>query len=591
MSRYEVSNSKDIANLKESLDTTNTNVNNVGNLAQQQINLINTNQVAKQSDLDAATAQLAQKAIKPNAIAASNVLALSESIMGAGNFIPQFQAEFNPQPTVLQSIYGGSHIATALAEMADEFWIPQNGENIFKYSNDLTQSVWTKDDVTVTRQYMPDGSIWNQVIKPDSNTYKGFFQSIPPYPTGATGLFVSCEVFIPTTSNPAPMTKFYFGIADRTTNSGGISIQSPTLIPGNTYKVCGWFDKSQISWVPGSSDNFTIEIYPNQNATPTPFAPCTAYFRNFQANWFAPSFYSEYVPTGASNVAAGTTTLSKINKNKYAYKGLDSIIISFGRNEANDGVSAYSHYRAYDKLISVCLQKAKSVVIGNPPPYLNGTTYDTADDMYMSQPDNRFDLYWKQLMQKWNNGVDVHQNFLDLVAAGTYTPSQLNTDSWHPANTGGLVMAGLYSTEIKNRPLPNNSNPELQNTIKYYPIGTPTGSWSLLKSNFGLEQRLFGMDQSISAVSSTQNDYLLFTNITAEQLHIIFRQDISYGSFVVIVDEGTPQERDFTINSATQTDRVHGQFLCDLLGSSTHTVKIKVTSNGLPVKIHGIVAI
>jgi len=55
---------------------------------------------------------------------------------------------------------------------------------------------------------------------------------------------------------------------------------------------------------------------------------------------------SRIYPTGAISVVAGATFLNKINKNLYTYRSLDSIIVPYGRNEANDGDSAYSHYRA-----------------------------------------------------------------------------------------------------------------------------------------------------------------------------------------------------------------------------------------------------
>ena len=121
-------------------------------------------------------------------------------------------------------------------------------------------------------------------------------------------------------------------------------------------------------------------------------------------------------------------------------------------------------------------------------------------------------------------------------------------------------------------------------------MGIATGTWTLENPADGVEARIMA-GLNLCRVSSTLNDYLLFTAVEAKQLHIIFRQDASYGTFNIIIDEGLATQRLFSINSGVLVNRTHGQFVCDFLDDNLHTVKIIVTSTGLPVKIHGIVAI
>lgn len=197
---------------------------------------------------------------------------------------------------------------------------------------------------------------------------------------------------------------------------------------------------------------------------------CTASIRNVAVSFFSKG-YTRHIATGSAPAVAQAVSMQKENKNNYNYKDIDTTIISYGRNEANEGVEAYLHYRAYDKLISQCIRRGQLTIAGNPPPYLNGTIYDTANDLYKNQSDNRFDCYWLKLIAKWNCGVDVYQKFLDLVSIGTYTPSQLNIDSWHQSNTGGGEIAKLYADAVKTRRITNNCLPELKNNIKYYIMG------------------------------------------------------------------------------------------------------------------------
>lgn len=96
---------------------------------------------------------------------------------------------------------------------------------------------------------------------------------------------------------------------------------------------------------------------------------------------------------------------------------------------------------------------------------------------------------------------------------------------------------------------------------------------------------------NLANVSSTLNDYLLFTKVEAKQLHVIYRQDVTYGSFDIIIDEGLPNQRVLSINCGILVNMVHGQFVCDFLDDNLHTVKILITSTGKPVKVHGIVSI
>ena len=588
----------DIAEMAMTLDTGNEKLH---------IGSANGNiEIAKKVDLDTVGTNLATEvatriadkadnAKQLTPINQSNTLFLSESILGSGTCIPQYQGLFSPSTTDVRSIFTGSHIATALAEMADDIYVPSVEENALKNSNDVTIAQtggvgWVLDaNVTASKVTLKDGTQWNLITKNATAAYNGFYHNGLRYPVGALGVFVSFELYIPLTSTPAPLQRIWASINNFTTGLGTLLYQfnpAGVFVPGKKYKLECFFPASGIVWTPGADEPIQLHFQINRNAGDV---AGSFYIRNIEMSFFSTG-HTRYVATGTTPVAAQAVSMQKEGKNNYNYKDIDTTIISYGRNEANDGVEAYSHYRAYDKLISQCIRRGQLTVVGNPPPYRNGLIYDTANDLYMNQADNRFDLYWLKLVAKWNCGVNVFQRFLDLVSAGTYTPTQLNTDAWHPTTAGGGEIATLYADKVKGRIITNNCLPELKNNVKYYIMGIATGTWTLENPADGVEARIMA-GLNLCRVSSTLNDYLLFTAVEAKQLHIIFRQDASYGTFNIIIDEGLATQRLFSINSGVLVNRTHGQFVCDFLDDNLHTVKIIVTSTGLPVKIHGIVAI
>lgn len=505
---------------------------------------------------------------------------ISESILGQGNFVSQLESKLGN--STIQAIYGGSYIGAALAEMADEVYAPCVGENSIKYSNDMTKSTWqTSADKTTTLETLNDGLVWNKVVKVNTTSSIGpRIDAVSPYPVGANGCVVSADVYVPVGTTPSPVQSLNFWLSNRTTLVGDIQQTVSNLIPGKKYRFVVVFDESNIVWTKGAGDTIRFMIQMN---TSFGHAPCTAYFRNVSVSWMNDSVYEKYVPSLANFVAPGTSTWKELPKNPYD-DDYEAVIISYGRNEADGNVSAKAHFRAYDKLIQNCLNKCGYVLPTNPPASYNTSAKQWANDSYVI---NGFNTTWDFLMKKWNSGVDVNSLFRSQSS-----PSTIMTDSAHQNENGAALMVESFAREIKARKIIPGSKAELTDNIRYYLSGIATGTWKRISVPTGVEQRLINSYFAYCMESSVQNDYLSFPSTRFQQLHIIYRQDPSYGSVDVIIDEGTANEQVITLNTAYAgvVNRFHGHFVCDFGNSDTHTVKVKV-KDALTVRIHGIVVI
>lgn len=505
---------------------------------------------------------------------------LSESILGQGNFVSQLEAKLGC--TTIQAIYGGSHISAALAEMADEVYAPCVGENSIKYSNDMTQTTWNTTGKTTTLEVLDDGLVWNKVVKLDTTANVGpRIDAVSPYPVGANGCVVSFDMYIPVGTTPAPMQSINVWISNRTTLVGDIQTAVNFLVAGKKYRVVAVFDESAIVWTKGAGDTIRFMLQMN---TSYAHAACTAYFRNVSVSWMNDSVYEKYVPTLANFVAAGANAWTKIPKNPYE-DDYEALIISYGRNESDAGVNPRTHMRAYDKLIQQGLNKCGYVLPTNPPASYNTSGKQWANsDSYIVKG---YDEIWSFLMKKWNNGVDVNGFF-----RAQNSPTAIMSDSAHQNTNGSALIVNEVVKEIKTRKIVPGSRAVLTGDIRYYLSGMPTGTWKRVSVSIGVEQRLINSSLVYCMESNTQNDYLTFPSAEFQQLHVIFRQDATYGRIDIIIDEGTNKEQIITLDTAyaSTANRFHGHFVCDFSDSDTHTVKIKV-KDALPVRIHGIVVI
>jgi len=164
-------------------------------------------------------------------------------------------------------------------------------------------------------------------------------------------------------------------------------------------------------------------------------------------------------------------------------------------------------------------------------------------------------------------------------------------DVVHPSNTGITVLLEKYLEQIENKKVLSSAQPELKNTIRYYKSGTLTGTWTKTRYT-SLDNRLLG-GQTFALISDTTNDTIAWTGIVAEQLHILYKIDATYGTFDIIIDEGTTAEKTISFNCAVANTTAwnHGHFVCDFLESGTHTVKLKITSTAKTVAFQGLIAI
>jgi hypothetical protein len=528
-------------------------------------------------------------------ITPTKVWELTDSIGGYGT-LPQLLAS-KLNATVINSAYTANQVSSALVETADEWHIPMKGGNQVARSNDMTTS-WNQIEVTATKATLKDGTVWNKITKTTANASKGImYDSITTWPaSGATGVFFSLEVYIPETSEN-PIKSLNVVIMELTTFKAVNNVYTD-LQSGTRYKICKFIPASNeqvAGW--GTANNKSIRILLNNGGSGGD-AIGTCYIRNVEVSFTAPNAYENYVPTNGTVVApADTAVVTKCDMNKYALQNVDVALCCFGRNEAVANVDPYSLYRAFDKLLNNCNKFAPLVIPFNCPPLRDKTGSGnawSANDNYVTSGYNKL---FNRLMAKYNTGVNTFELIKKLVDEdGKYTQSEIygTGDDTHLNAVGGEELANELAKQIvSGRRINNYARPEMSGTSKFYAPSTKTGTWTLNLDPVSVFAQTLAMYNDVSFGSSTQNDTLTWSNIQGEQLHIMYRVDTTYGTFDVIVDEGTGTERKFTINSAFAgvTNWRMGIFLCDYLEAGNHTVKVKVTSSGKPVNIMGILAV
>lgn len=527
--------------------------------------------------------------VVPKPITPLTIQCLSESIMQVGtpNFLQAIATATGAE--VINSTQGASCIANQLCEMADEVYINMTGDNTIIQSNDFTQAAWTKIGVpTITKVNLDDGTSWNKIVKNSTGSYECLSQVVT-IPAGFTGAFMSVEVEIPVGTTPAPVHSVSFNLNNTSKSNNATFKDFGSLVEGRRYKLGIFVPAATLAtWASGDS----ITIYIRLNALDGSGAG-TIYVRNVELSFTTPHGFQNYVPTLAAAVAAGASALTKAELNTIYYRDVDVIMQSAGRNDSAT-VNKYSFHRALDKLIAQCVRKCQTVIIGNCPPHVTSGAWSgsNGNDGYVNKG---YMAQFKRVMAKWNIGINIYQLFLDAVTSGGYSIAQLMLDTVHPTGLAVTdIMVPAYNKEIQSGRKPtSNAQPELKNLVKYIKSGVNTGSWILEAVTGALDDRLLGTYKTGIFSSSATNDTIVYSGITAEQLWIMYRIDPTYGTFDVIVDEGTAKARTFSFdcNVAGTANWSHGHFICDYLDCGTHTIKIKVTSTAKPVKILGLVTI
>jgi hypothetical protein len=521
-------------------------------------------------------ANVANKPLNP-----TNIKIYSESILGMGNFVTKLSTALSSTSNFTQAIYSGSMIGSALAEVADEIYIPVNQENSVKNSNKLTS--WsTLSNTTVSQEILNDGNVWNKIFKSDTVQDSGVYtDNVLSCPVNNNGIFVSMDIFVP---NGYQIYNFGINISNQSNSPSTNFIEkyySGNSIPTNKkYRLFFIIDKSEISWAINGTDVYRLHI--KFNFVGSVFPAGAVYVKNVCMAWNS-YMYELYTPTSTEYATKQTSSWQSIPSNPYE-DSYELAIVCYGRNDTVNNVNNKSHYLAYDKLISNIRRNTGGIIFLSPPPTYNIGTQSWDTDTYDSGANNYLNLF-KMLSKKWNTGLDIYSIF-----KANSTPSTIMSDAYHQNGNGADIIVANIMDELKTRHLINNVNSELVGNVKLYLIGTPTGAWRKVTAT-SIEERKICSNNSYCLESSTLNDYLTFPSIKAQQFHLLTRDSFTAGSVSIIFDEGSVNEKVIPINIGIANDRLHGHFICDFGESGTHTIKVKITSNGSPIRIHGIVAI
>ena len=502
--------------------------------------------------------------------------------------------EVYPEANIIDDCNMGSHVSIGLSIEADEYYAPTTGENALTSSNDLTNPNWYKAGISVDRETMDDGTVWNRLTKQDDSPDKIVAQNAS-FPDGANGVSLQFEIYVPESSSPAPCTSFsvYILRYGDGPEMGEKRIDLKGLIPGKKYKVIAFFDKSKLpdkfpsdnpsEWKNG--DTIQIRLRPNY----VDMKAGVIYVRNFNLSFKSPAGIENYTETDSEPSAGTAPVMSKLEMNGYSRSSVDAILLTFGRNEASWngglGIDANAYFEGYDKLIQLSRKWTNNVLMMNCPPKKD----DLQDKWDENDPyiafGNNFNDYFNKLIVKYNYGLNIFDKFKMLNVA----PSSIMRDSYHPNEEGSRLVSGWIKDAIDNGNGINlNTAPEIAGTARHYFLGFSSGAWRLnteMNENEYMEKynsylsTPLGLLTDVALVSSTPGDKVSYTGIKGKQLHINYRVKDGYGTFFVKVNAGTPGEKVYRFNSnyIGMDSARRGYYVCDL-PEGDNTVDIVVES-------------
>lgn len=510
---------------------------------------------------------------------------ISESILNAGSFPAKLLTRLGEGASVKSSIFGGSHIGAALAEFAEEIYLPMRGGNACKSSCNWTNGAndWTTVLANHNTQtpVVFEGEAWNLVEKTTTSQFRGPKYNIGAIPAAGNGFFASIDVYVPAS--------FADGMADLTIvardDTASLDLGSCTvaITKGQRQRVCLHISAATVAPKFGTGNLFSLSFHLNRNAANNNNAPCRAYMSHLEISWTAPNGYENFVPTNGTAIApAGSATYRKIVQ-AYALCAFDSALVSYGRNEANDGAAARAHVTAYKALIRALAAKVERVVIGNPPPQNAAGAWQIAEDKYSPQ----FLPAFRDICTKFPSAVNAY----DLFALGD--PSILMSDSWHPSGAGADLLLAKYAEALSIQVRAGNLPEDFKASRAYWGGEIASGTWSQVSTSVfqAIISDLFGVSAEVAYSSVVSGSSLLFTDIVGSDIQIAMRRLPAGGAFTATVDEGTAAERTVTMTTALASADTFGALHAfSNLPYGTHTLKI-TTSSSSPVTIYGVVAV
>lgn len=506
----------------------------------------------------------------------SKVALISESILGAGDFPNKFAA-LSGAVVDKTATLGGSHIGSALIEFSRIKKALGNGENLCKNSEVWTngQNGWSIGGAATVEAVTYRGEPWNLCKKTDASMYAGPKYAVGAIPASGTGFYVSFEIYSESVSSLPPMSNITIVLRNETTSSNVLSVKSS--VPTRSRMLFQAYAPAS-SFTFGSGNTFQLQIHLNRdwegdnNNQPA----CSCYLRAIEISWNPINGYAPYVKTAGSAVAAGSKSWMDMRESG-TWEGYDTALLSFGRNESNDVVSPRAHYDAYLALIGCVLDRFGRVVPGNPPPYNNSGSWDIQNDAYTK---HFSDLFRKIMYACGGSGVDVW----DMLQK--FDPSIVMADSWHQSNFGSDLMARWYLDALRKPVI----RPLSRTPIAYWG-GDRAGTWTgVTSTTFDRASRYGGSSSPIGAYSSTINDTVVFALEACSHVMAFIKRRISGGTYSVIIDEGTSDERVYNYTTSYIIDGMVSRHICANLPYKTHTLKIKVTSAN-PVEVYGVVAL
>lgn len=536
---------------------------------------VNENDYAREEDLVDLDTQLENvtKRVSPKSIKC-----FSESILGVSNFQEQLATRFDCE--VIDGAYGGSHVGASLAEVSDKVYALVNDENSLYYSNDLTQAEWRNDSVTATRVNLANLGIWNKITKDDDGAYRGVRTDLAkPYSLSAKGFTLMFDLYIPKTEE-TPIKSLRLFLADIDVYAEE-ALELTELEEDTFYRIVWTLPDSEVGFTKGSAIRFMLNMNRSDD-----HAIGTMYVRNFSLSYENVGFINNYVETQDAYSSPISSYSKEIQLNPYK-KRYELALLCYGRNEANASISKEMHELAYEKLFANVMRETGQAILMSPPPKYDTTEEVWADDdKYISE--DYIDIY-DRLTQKINSVVDVNTRFRSLDG------SDIMLDSWHQNETGSALIIDYVAEEVNTRKIPI-VNPILKNDVIYRMDGIQNGTWETVRTQStgkpNPEVVVASDAYSGCLVSSTQNDYIEWADIEFRQLHLLARKDTNYGTIDIIIDEGTDNEVTYEYDGALDTtDNMMAQCIVDFGETDSHSVKLKVSSSGLNVKIHGIVTI
>jgi hypothetical protein len=349
----------------------------------------------------------------------------------------------------------------------------------------------------------------------------------------------------------------------------------PVRVAFTVFKTdgCGWSDGNTI---------YIALYYGN--------TPLTFYLKNFMCN--VGVLPAPYEPTVGTPGTPRTVAWTSLPPDSGFDRGMfDTVVIMpHIRNDLPYGVDVWSYEQAVASMISAAAVLSDRVVVCMCPPLslADHTVWDSSDTLVSS---GYYAAVKRQAIRHGAYFYDARQDFINQVAAGSYTIAQLLTDIEHPTATG----LGLYAKAIAdyiNAPYDYPVKSLVKTPCARIGGQVISGAWVWARYTYAALGMYFpGMVSTyrlISTSSATSQLYamtaantgvLQFDDVKGSNIGIIGLNNASVADTVNVVVDGVYSKEIVLQNVSNTTNYPTSYYVVTGIPYGSHTVQVNWVAN------------